>query len=93
MFTTLDPCPRTIACHENGPVQELKRRFLEHLATQSATPYTIMAAIEAIYCAAIWRKLEEPGPVERNARISSEPRKDGSIGQSCWRKFLDSDWS
>ncbi len=65
MFTTLDPCPRTIACHENGPVQELRRRYLEHLATQSAAPHTIMAAAEAIYRAAIWRKLEESGPVER----------------------------
>jgi hypothetical protein len=85
MFTTLDPCPRTIACHENGPVQELRRRFLEHLANQSAAPHAITAAAEANDRAAIWRKLEESGPVERNARVSSEPRKDGSIDQSCWR--------
>ena len=29
MFNTLYRCPRTIARHENGPLAELRRRYLE----------------------------------------------------------------
>jgi hypothetical protein len=30
MFTTLYHCPRTIALHENGPLHQSRRRYLEH---------------------------------------------------------------
>ena len=31
MFNNLYRCPRTIARHENGPLAESRRRYLEHL--------------------------------------------------------------
>jgi hypothetical protein len=34
MFKTLYRCPRTVARHENGPLHESRRRYLEHLAAQ-----------------------------------------------------------
>ena len=36
MFNTLYRCPRTIARHENGPLAESRRRYLEHMASQGA---------------------------------------------------------
>jgi hypothetical protein len=64
MFNTLYRCPRTIARHENGPLHESRRCYLEHLAPQGATLHTITAAAGAIYRAAIWMNLGESGPVE-----------------------------
>jgi len=34
MFNTLYRCPLTIARHENGPLAESRRRYLEHLAAR-----------------------------------------------------------
>ncbi|MGA7768982.1 MAG: tyrosine-type recombinase/integrase [Candidatus Sulfotelmatobacter sp.] len=65
MFNTLYRCPRTIARHENGPLAELRRRYLEHLAAQGAALHTLRGAAGIIYRAAIWMKLDESGPVER----------------------------
>jgi hypothetical protein len=39
MFKTLYRCPRTVARHENGPLHESRRRYLEHLAAQGL-PFT-----------------------------------------------------
>ena len=44
MFNTLYRCPRTIARHENGPLAESRRHYLEHLAAQGAAIHTIRAA-------------------------------------------------
>ena len=41
MFKTLYRCPRTVARHENGPLQESRRRDLEHLAAQGAALHTL----------------------------------------------------
>ena len=41
MFKTLSRCPRTVARHENGPLQESRRRDLEHLAAQGAALHTL----------------------------------------------------
>ena len=65
MFNTLYRCPRTIARHENGPLAESRRRYLEHLAAQGAALHTLRGAAGIIYRAAIWMKLDESGPVER----------------------------
>ena len=65
MFKTLYRCPRTVARHENGPLQESRRRYLEHLAAQGAALHTLRGAAGIIYRAAIWMKLDESGPVER----------------------------
>ena len=65
MFNTLYRCPRTIARHENGPLAESRRRYLEHLASQGAAFHTIRAAAGVIYRATIMMKLDEFSPVER----------------------------
>jgi hypothetical protein len=41
MFKTLSRCPRTVARRENGPLQESRRRDLEHLAAQGAALLTL----------------------------------------------------
>jgi hypothetical protein len=53
MFNTLYRCPRTIARHENSPLAESRRRYLEHLAAQGAALHTIRAAAGAIYRATV----------------------------------------
>lgn len=65
MFNTLYRCPRTIARHENRPLAESRRRYLEHLAAQGAAIPTIRAAAGVIYRATIMMKLDESSPVER----------------------------
>jgi hypothetical protein len=57
MFDTLYRCPRAIARHENGPLAESRRRYLEHLAAQGAAIHTIRAAAGVIYRATILMKL------------------------------------
>jgi integrase/recombinase XerD len=65
MFNTLYRCPRTTARHENGPLAESRRRYLEHLAAQGAAIHTIRAAAGVVYRAAMTMKLDESSPVER----------------------------
>lgn len=65
MFATLYRCPRTIARHEDGPLADSRRRYLEHLAAQGATLHTIRAAAGTIYRATTLMKLDESGPVEQ----------------------------
>jgi hypothetical protein len=65
MFKTLYRCPRTAARHENGPLAESRRSYLEHLAAQGAANHTIRAAAGIIYRATMMMKLDESSPVER----------------------------
>jgi hypothetical protein len=65
MFNILYRCPRTVARHENGPLHESRRRYLEHLSAQGAALHTLRGAAGIIYRAAIWMKLDESSPVER----------------------------
>jgi hypothetical protein len=65
MFNTLYRCPRTIARHENGPLADSRRRYLEHLAAQGAAIHTIRAAAGVIYRAATMMKLDDSSQVER----------------------------
>jgi hypothetical protein len=65
MFKTLYRCPRTVTRHENGPLAESRRRYLEHLAAQGAAIHTIRAAAGVIYRATIMMELDESSPVER----------------------------
>lgn len=65
MFNTLYACPRTIARHENAPLAESRRHYLEHLAAQGAAIHTIRAAAGTIYRATMMMKLDESTPVER----------------------------
>ena len=45
MFKTLYHCPRTIARHENGPLHESRRLYLEHVAAQGAAVHTLRAGM------------------------------------------------
>lgn len=65
MFNNLYRCPRTIARHENSPLAESRRRYLEHLSAEGAAVHTIRAAAGVIYRATILMKLDESSPVER----------------------------
>ena len=56
---------RTISRHENGPLYESRRHYLEHLAAQGATRRTIRGAAEVIYRAATCMRLDSSSPVER----------------------------
>jgi hypothetical protein len=44
MFKTLYRCPRTVARHENGPLHESRRCYLEHIAAQGAALHTLRGA-------------------------------------------------
>jgi hypothetical protein len=70
MFKTLCLCPRTLARHENGPLQESRRRYLEQLAAQGAALHTLRGAAGIIYRAAIWMN-----QAQWNAKRSSVPAK------------------
>jgi integrase/recombinase XerD len=65
MFNTLYRCLRTVARHENGPLADSRRRYLEHLDAQGAALHTISAAAGVIYRATVMMKLDESSPVER----------------------------
>jgi hypothetical protein len=65
MFNTLYRCSRTIARHENGPLDESRRRYLEHLSAQGAALHTIRAAAGVIYRATVMMELDESSPVEQ----------------------------
>lgn len=74
MFNILYRCPRTVARHENGPLHESRRCYLEHVAAQGAALHTLRAAAGIIYRAAIWMKLDESSPVERQEVESAAKR-------------------
>ena len=65
MFNTLYRCTRTIVRHQNAPLAESRRRYLEHLAAQGAAIHTIRAAAGVIYRATVLMKLDESSSVER----------------------------
>ena len=67
MFNILYRCPRTVARHQNGPLHESRRCYLEHLSAQGAALHTLRAAAGIIYRASIWMRLDESSPVERKA--------------------------
>jgi hypothetical protein len=66
MFETLHRCPRTIARHENGPLYESRRSYLEHLAAQGSSRKTLRVAAEVIYRAAVYMRLDSSSQVERS---------------------------
>jgi hypothetical protein len=58
MFKTLYRCLRTIARHENGPIYESRRIYLEHLAAQGSSHKTLRVVAEVIYRAAVYMRLD-----------------------------------
>lgn len=66
MFKTLYRCPRTVARHENGPLYESRRAYLEHLAAQGSSRKTLRVAAEVIYHAAVTMRLDSSSQVERS---------------------------
>jgi hypothetical protein len=67
MFKTLYCCPRTIARHENGPLYESRRAYLEHLAAQGSSRKTLRVAAEVIYSAAVYMRLDSSDNSGREA--------------------------
>lgn len=67
MFRSLYCCPRTIARHENGPLYQSRRTYLEHLVAQGSSRRTLRVAAELIYRAAVHMHLDSSRPVERSA--------------------------
>ena len=66
MFKTLYRCSRTIARHENGPLYESRRKYLEHLAAQGSSLKTLRVAAEVIYRAAVHMRLDSSTQVEHS---------------------------
>jgi len=66
MFKTLYRCPRTIACHESGPLNESRHTYLEHLAAQGSSRKTLRVAAEVIYRTAVYVRLDSSSQVERS---------------------------
>lgn len=66
MFKTLYRCSRTISRHENGPLYESRRNYLEHLAAQGSSLKTLRVAAEVIYRAAVYMRLDSSTQVERS---------------------------
>jgi integrase/recombinase XerD len=66
MFKTLYSCPLTAARHENGPLSESRRRYLEHLKKEGASRSMLLRASAVMYRAALKMNLDETGPVEQS---------------------------
>jgi hypothetical protein len=67
MFRTIYSCPLTVARHENGPLHESRRRYLEHLSKEGASRSMLLRASGVMCRAAIRMKLDESSPVEETA--------------------------
>lgn len=67
MFRTIYSCPLTVARHENGPLYESRRRYLEHLNKEGASRSMLLRASGVMYRAAVRMKLDEASPVEETA--------------------------
>jgi len=82
MFNTLYSCPLTVARHENGPLHESRRRYLEHLAKEGASRSMLLRASAVMYRAAVRMNLDESSPVEQTAVASAAQewanRRDGN---------------
>jgi len=59
MFKTLYSCPLTVARHENGPLHESRRRYLDHLAKEGASRSMLLRASGVMYRAAVRMNLDE----------------------------------
>ena len=74
MFKTLYSCPLTVARHENAPLYESRRRYLDHLAKEGASRSMLVRASGVIYRATVRMNLDESSPVEQTtvARAARE---------------------
>ena len=82
MFKTLYSCPLTITRHENGPLHESRRLYLEHLAKEGASRSMLLRASGVMYRAAVRMNLDESSPVEQTAVTAAAKewanRRDGN---------------
>ena len=82
MFKTLYSCPLTITRHENGPLHESRRLYLEHLAKEGASRSMLLRASGVMYRAAVRMNLDESSPVEQTAVAAAAKewanRRDGN---------------
>jgi integrase/recombinase XerD len=102
MFKTLYSCPLTVARHENGPLHESRRHYLDHLAKEGASRSMLLRASGVMYRAAVRMNLDESSPVEQTAVATAANewanRKDGNpnrrVAQHTEREFqqITCDW-
>jgi integrase/recombinase XerD len=102
MFKTLYSCPLTVTRHENGPLHEARRRYLDHLAKQGASRSMLLRASGVMYRAAVRMHLDESSPVDENAVLVAAKewanRKDGNpnrrVARYTEREFqqITCDW-
>ena len=71
MFKTLYSCPLTVARHENAPLHESRRRYLDHLAKEGASRSMLVRASGVIYRATVRMNLDESSPVEQTTVASA----------------------
>jgi len=71
MFNTLYRSSCTVARHENPPLAESRRRYLDHLAAQGAAIHTSRAAAGIIYRAMMMMKMDESS-LRWNEKLSSD---------------------
>lgn len=69
----------SLSTHENAPLAESRRRYLEHLAAQGAAIHTIRAAAGVIYRAAMMMDLDQSSPVEPALSGNGNRSGDGVI--------------
>ncbi len=85
MFKTLYSCPLTVTRHENGPLHESRRRYLEHLAKEGASRSMLLRASGVMYRAAVRMNLDDSSPVEQSTVATAAKewatRRDGNPNQ------------
>lgn len=102
MFKTLYSCSLTVARHEEGPLCESRRRYLEHLAKEGASRSMLLRASGVMYRAAMRMNLDESSAVEETAVAKAAQewahRKDGNptrrVARHTQREFqqITCDW-
>src|SRR5450432_686292 len=102
MFKAIYSCPLTVARHENGPLHESRRRYLEHLSKEGASRSMLLRASAVMYRAAVRMELDESGPVAEAAVAKAAKewanRSDGNpnrrVAKYTEREFrqIASDW-
>jgi integrase/recombinase XerD len=102
MFKAIYSCPLTVARHENGPLHESRRRYLEHLSKEGASRSMLLRASAVMYRAAVRMKLDESSPVAEAAVAKAAKewanRSDGNpnrrVAKYTEREFrqIASDW-
>jgi integrase/recombinase XerD len=89
MFKTLYSYPLTVARHENGPLHESRRRYLDHLAKEGASRSMLLRASGVMYRAAVRMNLDEFSTVEQTAVASAAKEWATRVNGNPNRRFSE----